>query len=121
MTEIFDPAWGLPHGEPRAYVDHGIFGQRLKIYLATRVGSGDLYVIHGDGSIRKYDPAEQMTTEPTQLPTLDVPDNLGRALLGALAAHYGGVSEVRQLRKDYDAERARVDRLIGNLVERAKP
>jgi hypothetical protein len=36
-------------------------------------------------------------------------------LLDALSRHFGGTGDVRQLRKDHDAERARVDKLIGTL------
>lgn len=49
-------------------------------------------------------------------PTLRIPDALGRSLLDALTTHYGGATDLRSLRKDYDAERARVDRLIGHLI-----
>jgi hypothetical protein len=45
-------------------------------------------------------------------PTLTVPEAHARALLDALSAHFQGAENTRQLRKDYDAERARVDRLI---------
>lgn len=45
-------------------------------------------------------------------PVLRIPDGVARALLDALAQHYGGTSDTRTLRADYMAERARVDRLI---------
>lgn len=38
-------------------------------------------------------------------------DDMARALLAALLRHYNGADDARMLRKDYDAERARVDRL----------
>lgn len=37
-------------------------------------------------------------------------------LLDALARHFGGTGDSRQLRKDYDAERGRVDKLIATLT-----
>lgn len=51
-------------------------------------------------------------------PTLFLPDNHARALLDALSAHYGGTSDTRTLRRDYDAERARVDKMLGAILER---
>lgn len=50
-------------------------------------------------------------------PTLLLSDDMGRALLDALSAHYGGHSDVRSLRKDYDAERKRVDKLTDAIVQ----
>lgn len=50
-------------------------------------------------------------------PTLRLPGELGRVLLDALATHYGGASDLRTLRADYLAERARVDRLIERLTK----
>jgi hypothetical protein len=54
-------------------------------------------------------------------PSLRLPDDLGRALLDALSAHYGGTSDTRTLRRDYEHERGRVDRLIGHLVGSPAP
>lgn len=50
-------------------------------------------------------------------PALFIPDDVARALLDELSRHYGGTGDTRVLRRDYDAERARVDLLIGALIE----
>lgn len=42
-------------------------------------------------------------------PTFVLPWDSGRALLEELTRHYNGAEDTRQLRKDYDAERKRVD------------
>lgn len=47
---------------------------------------------------------------------LSLPDAAGRALLDALAEHYGGTGDTRQMRRDLDAERARVDKLTDAVV-----
>ncbi|HEY0641253.1 MAG TPA: hypothetical protein VGD67_26795 [Pseudonocardiaceae bacterium] len=60
-------------------------------------------------------PESERGPDPHELPLLD--DDMARALLDALAAHYGGTGDTRQLREDYDAERGRVDRLIGALID----
>lgn len=82
---------------------------------------------YDDGSYQIFEPAEMTVRhysaneEPdirgTMLPpTLRMPEDVARALLDALAAHFGGTSDTRQLRKDYDAERTRVDRFIAHLT-----
>ncbi len=48
-------------------------------------------------------------------PSLRLPEDLARALLDALAAHFGGTSEAQTLRSDYLAERKRVDKMIDLL------
>jgi hypothetical protein len=46
---------------------------------------------------------------------------VAHALLDALAAHYGGTSDLRRLRADYDAERRRVDKMIDRLTLPERP
>lgn len=53
----------------------------------------------------------------TPPPELHIEESVAKALLEALAEHFGGTADTRTLRRDYDAERARVDRLIGKLLE----
>lgn len=50
-------------------------------------------------------------------PGLFIPTEAARALYDALGQHYGGTSDMRQLRADYNAERARVDKVLGVLAE----
>lgn len=85
----------------------------LAIYLADETRHGYEYV-QPDGtvlSIAKDDPA---TAELE--PSLTLREEHARALLDALITHFNGGENTRQLRKDYEAERARVDRLIGVLT-----
>lgn len=49
-------------------------------------------------------------------PTLTLGDDEAIALFTALAAQYQGVDDQRMLRRDYDAERGRVDKLVDALV-----
>lgn len=101
----------FPNGETRAYVDtdYSHF-QGISIYLAHKLA---------DGSTAFGQPTEvvfEATPEGVQVPpTFRMPADVGRALLDALAAHYGGTSEVQTLRKDFLHERGRVDKLIGTL------
>ena len=49
---------------------------------------------------------------------LRLPDDVARALYEALADHYGHSGhDTRALRKDYEAERARVDKLIDATIK----
>lgn len=86
-------------------------GDAIQVAIATTGDAPAALVELGFHSARwqPVDPGE----DP---PTITIPDEVARALLDALAAHYGGTGDTRQLRRDYDAERARVDRLIAALT-----
>lgn len=91
--------------------------ESLKVVIGRRLMGGvRQYVTKFDSSggieTCTREQAEGYATEP---PTIDLPTDVARALLEALAQHFGGTGDVRQLRKDHDAERARVDKLIGTL------
>jgi hypothetical protein len=49
-------------------------------------------------------------------PTLRIPEPIAAALFAALLEHFGGPGADRELRADYQAERARVDKLIEALL-----
>lgn len=93
----------------RAYVLDDIPMDGIAIYLIDRAGEHRYLLKDGD----------RIHLEPnTQAePSLRISAEFGRALLDALAAHFGGVSEAQTLRADYLAERARVDKLIDNLIQ----
>lgn len=74
--------------------------------------SGEVRVLDREGSAA--DPAEMWDS------WLRLPEDDARALYEALAEHFGHAGhDIRALRKDYDAERARVDRLIGAVIKEA--
>lgn len=54
--------------------------------------------------------------EGARMPSLRIPTDAARALYDALAQHFGGTSNSKQLRADYDAERARVDKLTAAVL-----
>lgn len=56
-------------------------------------------------------------TEPLAAiePTLTLDDDAGRALLDELTRYYHGADDTRALRRDYDAERSRVDKLTDSV------
>lgn len=78
----------------------------------------------GARRIRQWQPFhETVYTAPNDAATerstdlLSIPDDEARALYEALAEHYGhGTNDTRDLRRDHDAERARVDKLTDALI-----
>jgi hypothetical protein len=65
----------------------------------------------GSRSMQTVEPGNAMPS-----PSLTVDDELGRALLDALAEHYGHTSGGRQQRADFEHERRRVDKLVDHLM-----
>jgi len=63
---------------------------------------------------RERDARENADIEPLRLS-----HDMARALYEALAKHFGGAPETATLRKDYEAERARVDVFIRYMTEAA--
>lgn len=47
---------------------------------------------------------------------IKIDEDVAKALYEALSRYYGSTQDTKQLRKDYDAERARVDKLIGAII-----
>lgn len=99
----------------RAYAetDPMFLGVRIAVRRPTLDGGGTV--------LTWAQPDAKMVTEGgTQLDDnvwLRLHEDDARAMYEALAAHFGGTGhDTRALRKDYDAERARVDRLIGHLT-----
>ena len=72
------------------------------------------FAVHDDGEtlIRQVHDVEPCSDVQ---PTFTITDGEARALLEALTRHYSGTEDTRALRRDYDDERQRVDRLIGDL------
>ena len=91
----------------------------VRLALFRHRGDGQVEVVTGidpnTGLVSELHP-EGTSRDPWTLPAL--PYHLALPLLDALARHFGGTGDTRQLRKDYDAERARVDRLIGAVIDR---
>lgn len=66
----------------------------------------------GDDTTYQWVDVPDSPREPVE-PTLRIGDSEARALLEALACHYGGASDMQVLRAHLDHERQRVDELIG--------
>lgn len=96
--------------EVRAHVERDPLADAVRVYLGVRTESG---LSAGQPTSLIMEPVpEGVALEPM----LRLPDQMARALYDALAAHFGGTSDVRALRQDLDVERARTDRLIEHLA-----
>lgn len=101
----------------RAQIKAEPFRQTVDLYLVNDLGNGDLIVLDaGGGSQTLVRGAEAV--EPDLAATLSVPEHALHPLLAALSRHLGAVEHPEQLRADYVAERARVDRFIAHLTSR---
>lgn len=109
----------------RAYVQYDFaFMGGVSIHLGMKMPDGRIAIIKPNEDVpgtvnlspagihAPLDPGDSSYHQPT----LRITEDLARALLDALAAHYGGTTDVLTLRKDYLDERARVDRMINHLI-----
>jgi hypothetical protein len=81
-------------------------------------GPAKRWVYHRDGNNISWDEAE---TGVLVEPTMTLQDDIARALHEELTRHYHGADDSRALRRDYDAERARVDKLTGAIIDFLRP
>ena len=117
MSDPF--AYGPTDGVPtRVFIeqDYVALGGGVQVWLTqTRNNSGGPVTTIGQPvDIVMVDHPDH-TAPPTE-PTMRLPENAARALLDALSKHFGGTTDVMSLRRDYDAERKRVDRMIDHLT-----
>jgi hypothetical protein len=96
----------------RVHIEHDVRVDGIAIQIAQRLGEG------GHVDVLRFEPTHEVVQGVASMPTpsLVIGDDLGRALLDALSAHYGGATGGRQQRADFEHERARVDKLIGCLI-----
>lgn len=99
----------------KAAVEQDFVAQGVRVYLMVRRADGTGAVTPAvaqpvDVVLSDTDPYVQVE------PFLRLPEEAAHALLDALAAHFGGTSDVRALRRDLEAERKRVDRFIDHLI-----
>lgn len=87
----------------------------VAVYLLRR-GDGITLIerpnhVNGPGALDPVNPG----VDPG--PSLHLADDMALQLLEALAHHYGRATDATHLRRDYDAERRRVDTLTGALID----
>lgn len=99
----------------RARAEADLLGRGVKIGV---VGDG-YHLVWPLVTARKV---TDLAVQPSDDMWLRLPDDVARAIYTALAEYYGhGANDVRTLRKDYEAERTRVDRFINFLTDPHQP
>ena len=99
----------------KVHVGSQDFGYSVAIYVTDEVNGTRLLLHFGDEGLTTYD--EVPGTGCTVKPSFTLEDSAARALLDGLTRFYHGAEDTRALREDYDAERARVDKLTNALIE----
>jgi hypothetical protein len=98
------------------------FNQQLDVWIARDIYPAGYEIYYpaldnlgsfDTGTWVQIDQYHELPTEPS----LKLPDGAGRSLMEELITHYKGSENTQALRKDYDAERARVDTLIQGLLK----
>jgi len=90
----------------------------VRVALIHDLGAGTYDVLQWERPAVKRYSGEGAATEPSETDWLTLSDDDARALYEALADHFGHSGhDTRSLRKDYDAERKRVDDLIRHLIK----
>jgi hypothetical protein len=103
----------------RAFVQPDFFRMGVSIYLVQKVGDQRFAVGQPVELVMREEETGAVGIQ--QEPTLRLPESMARALLDALSAHFGGTGDMQTLRKDYLAERVRVDKMIDHLTTRTSP
>lgn len=98
----------------RVRIDHDFLRDGIAISMGRRYQDGMAVVKSVELVLHQQDAA--LLVEPA----LRIDDELGRALLDALALHYGGTVDARTSREDMLAERKRADKLIDAVIAIAR-
>jgi hypothetical protein len=107
------------------YIGNDSYGFGIGVMIVDEISSTDKRIMRyngtagGVGMTSTWEPAtEGVANEPTFL----FGDDVGRELLQALVRHYHGSEDSRALRRDYDDERKRVDKLMtAMIINSARP
>lgn len=95
----------------KAYIRDDFLGGRLGIMW--RIEHEGQPTMYSNGDMIAVPPADNTALE---IEPLRLNDEFARALLTALLAYYEGGEDTRSLRRDYDAERKRVDKMLDALI-----
>jgi hypothetical protein len=97
----------------RAHIRENMPLMGVEVLLFDKSGDSGPALVWAPGSSERH--LSRLDTVPDVEP-LHLRDDEARALLAALQQHYSGAEDTRALRRDYDAERKRVDLLIDKLA-----
>lgn len=97
----------------RALVQPDFAFDGIAVTLGRLTGHDEIRLVPPATDLLKLVDADRHAVAP---PSLRLPDDLGRVLYEALAAHYGAGPATQTQRQDYLHERGRVDRLVDTLA-----
>lgn len=101
----------------KAHVEYDLMGVRVAL---LREGDGSRVVAQWPPIMQAWRTIEEPSTTPQDEDWLRLDEDDARAIYEALADYFGHSGhDTRALRRDYDDERRRVDRLIGAVTGRA--
>lgn len=92
--------------------------RRVEIHIGERHEGGGYTLLSDGGDTATYVGPDTGPVEPSE-PVLRLTNEQAMALLQELNRFFDGGEDTRSLRRDYDAERRRVDALMVALVDNA--
>jgi hypothetical protein len=103
----------------QAHVEFDAAGFGVRIAIQRKSDNGPIReILQWEPLVSRTYDASAGSAQPNDADWLRLPENDARALYEALADHFGhSGNDTRALRRDYDAERKRVDLLIDKLVK----
>jgi hypothetical protein len=105
----------VEEGMIEAHIVDGPFGDSIRVFVINKTDHGRMLLrLHDDQSLEWLELAEAAVNDPIA-PTIELPGEVGRAVLDSLTRYYHGAEDTRALRRDYDAERKRNDTLVKAL------
>ena len=110
----------------RAYVNDSVWAATVNVAIVRKdaEGEGPRYVAAIQTAGEGYEQRTWLNwvtiEDGAAAPTLTLDHETAVALMQALNAHYSGVDDQALLRKDYTAERGRVDKLIDVVSDIAR-
>jgi hypothetical protein len=96
-------------------IDYLSFGIAITIVNTGDADRAAIYGVDADGRIRpQWSSHDERTV--TANPTIRIDEDAARVLMDALLDHFRGGSDGRELRKDFEREQGRVDKLTDALI-----
>lgn len=103
----------------RAHITQKFWADTTAVYIVEHSDHRYRLLQMDDGVVSWTEWTDDAVTRDDK-PSILLPHDSGRALLQALVEHYQGAEDTRALRRDYDAERKRVDHHVEVIADIAR-
>lgn len=108
----------------RVYIGESFFRDNLSVFIIRQFDDGGprqiLRMRDGQRLWEEIPPVDSAVSAQQEEPSFELPFDIGHAVLDALVRHYQGAEDTRALRRDYDAERKRVDEHARTIADIAR-